>query len=337
LKDETLDLAILKIDSPEPFPVVPIGDSDALQIGDLVLAIGNPFGVGQTTTSGIISGLARSHVGVSDFGFFIQTDAAINPGNSGGALIDMTGRLVGINTAIYSRSGGSIGIGFAIPSNMVRAVVEAAKRGDGEFERPFIGAEFEPVTAQIAEALGMGRPAGALVTSVYGDGPADVAGLKPGDVVLSLNEAAIEHVDAIGYRLATQPMDSTVRFDVLSQGKSRKLDIRLIRAPEGADGGKPVEIEGESPFAGASVAQLSPRLARRLRMPAAARGVVMVDIARGSPAASFGFRPRDVVREVNGEAIESPDRLQQVAMTQSRWWRFTIERDGQVLRQMLRY
>ena len=166
LKDESLDLAILKIDSPEPFPVVPIGDSDALQIGDLVLAIGNPFGVGQTTTSGIVSALARSHVGVSDFGFFIQTDAAINPGNSGGALINMAGQLVGINTAIFSRSGGSIGIGFAIPSNMVRAVAEAAKNGSDYFERPYVGAEFEAVTPQIAESLGMARPIGALVASV---------------------------------------------------------------------------------------------------------------------------------------------------------------------------
>ena len=144
----------------------PIGDSDALEVGDLVLAIGNPFGVGQTTTSGIVSALARSHIGVSDFGFFIQTDAAINPGNSGGALINMAGQLVGINTAIFSRSGGSIGIGFAIPSNMVRAVVDAAKAGSDFFERPYIGATSSAVTAQIAESLGMERPTGALVSAV---------------------------------------------------------------------------------------------------------------------------------------------------------------------------
>ena len=147
LKDESLDLAVLKIDAPEPFPVVPIGDSDALEVGDLVLAIGNPFGVGQTTTSGIVSALARTHVGVSDFGFFIQTDAAINPGNSGGALINMDGQLVGINTAIFSRSGGSIGIGFAIPSNMVRAVVACGRRAAATISSgPIIGADFEPVT-----------------------------------------------------------------------------------------------------------------------------------------------------------------------------------------------
>ena len=160
LKDERIDLAVLKIEAPRAVPGrSPIGDSDALEVGDLVLAIGDPFGVGQTMTSGIVSALARSHIGISDFGFFIQTDAAINPGNSGGALINMNGELVGINTAIYSRSGGSIGIGFAIPSNMVRAVVASAKSGSDYFERPYVGATFEAVTAQIAEALGLDRPA----------------------------------------------------------------------------------------------------------------------------------------------------------------------------------
>ncbi|TIX04659.1 MAG: trypsin-like serine protease, partial [Mesorhizobium sp.] len=187
LKDETLDLAVLKISADKPFPVVAIGDSDALEVGDLLLAIGNPFGVGQTTTSGIVSALARSHIGVSDSSFFIQTDAAINPGNSGGALINMGGQLVGINTAIYSRSGGSIGIGFAIPSNMVRAFADAAKAGRDFFERPYIGAEFERVTPQIAESLGMETSTGALVSTVEEAGPAATAGLKPGDVVLSLN------------------------------------------------------------------------------------------------------------------------------------------------------
>src|SRR5690606_6413810 len=152
MKDESLDLAVLKIEGSEDFPTIAVGDSDALEVGDLVLAIGNPFGVGQTTTSGIVSALAPNPRGTPDFGFFIQTDAAINPGNSGGALINMKGELVGINTAIFSQTGGSIGIGFAIPSNMVRAVVVAAKNGADFFERPYTGAQFDPVTPQIAEA-----------------------------------------------------------------------------------------------------------------------------------------------------------------------------------------
>ncbi len=335
LKDESLDLGILKIDAADPFPVIAIGDSDALQIGDLVLAIGNPFGVGQTTTSGIVSALARSHIGVSDFGFFIQTDAAINPGNSGGALINMAGQLVGINTAIFSRSGGSIGIGFAIPSNMVRAVAQAAQNGSDYFERPYVGADFDEVTAPIAESLGMARPIGALVVSVVADGPSAKAGLKPGDVVLALNGAPIEHIDALSYRLATQSIGSTAELKVLSQGGEKAVEIELIRAPEGASA--EIIIRGRSPFAGAKVAELSPRLAQRLGFSAETKGVTVVDIDSNSPAAGFGLLPRDIVREVNGEAIDTADKLRQVAEAPTRWWRFTVERDGKLMRQMLRY
>lgn len=336
LKDESLDLAVLKIDGPEPFPVASLGDSDALEVGDLVLAIGNPFGVGQTTTSGIVSGLARTHVGVSDFGFFIQTDAAINPGNSGGALVSMNGEVVGINTAIFSRTGGSIGIGFAIPSNMVRAVVDAARAGLDHFERPFVGASFESVDATVAEALGMARPLGALVKAVTPEGPADKAGLKPGDVVTALNGAAIEHPDALGYRLATAAIGSIARLTVYSQGRERALDVELIRAPEGASTVE-IIIEGRSPFAGAKVAALSPRLAQRLRLDTGAKGVAVVEVLGNSPAAGFGLRPRDIVREVNGEEIDSPEKLRDIAASQSRWWRFTVERDGRLLNQVLRY
>ena len=336
LKDETIDLAVLKIEGDADFPVIPIGDSDALEIGDLVLAIGNPFGVGQTTTSGIVSALARSHIGVSDFGFFIQTDAAINPGNSGGALINMSGQVVGINTAIFSRSGGSIGIGFAIPSNIVRAVVNAAKNGQDFFERPFIGATFEPVTAQIAESLGMKLPTGALVSDVAEGGPAAKAGLKPGDVVLAMNDIAIEHVDALGYRLATQPIGDKAALKILSKGEEKTIEISLERAPEGASS-EAVTIDGRSPFAGAKVTALSPRLAQRLGMPTETTGIIVTDLDRNSPAAGFGFRPGDIVREVNGEKITSAAQLEQIAGQDTRWWRFTVERDGKLLRQMLRY
>lgn len=335
LKDETLDLAVLKIDSKEQFPAIQVGDSDALEVGDLVLAIGNPFGVGQTTTSGIISALARNHIGVSDFGFFIQTDAAINPGNSGGALIDMSGRLVGINTAIYSRTGGSIGIGFAIPSNIVRSVVQAAREGRDHFERPFVGAEFESVTPDIAEALGMTRPVGALISSVDEKGPAADAGLEPGDVVLAMNGTAIEHPDALGYRLATQPLGSEAKLTILRGGRERDVAIRLERPPAGS--GIELTIDGGSPFAGAKVAELSPRLAQRLHLPANEKGVAVVEVARGSPAFSFGIRPRDIIREVNGEEITGAEVLKQVAAEDTRWWQFTIERDRRILRQTLRY
>ncbi|UVK36896.1 DegQ family serine endoprotease [Mesorhizobium sp. AR10] len=336
LKDETLDLAVLKIESDKPFPVIAIGDSDALEVGDLVLAIGNPFGVGQTTTSGIVSALARSHIGVSDSGFFIQTDAAINPGNSGGALINMGGQLVGINTAIYSRSGGSIGIGFAIPSNMVRAFADAAKAGLDFFERPYIGAEFEAVTPQIAESLAMEAPTGALVSSVDEAGPAAKAGLKPGDVVLSLNGKPLESIEALDYRMATLSIGTNASFAVLSKGKQATMDIALERAPEGAKSSE-VTLHGRSPFSGAKVAELSPRLAQRLGMRTDLKGVTVIDINRDSPAADFGFQPGDIVREVNGTTIDTAAILEQAVKQDTRWWRFTVERGGQILRQVLRY
>ncbi|MBZ9776635.1 DegQ family serine endoprotease [Mesorhizobium sp. CO1-1-8] len=336
LKDETLDLAVLKITSDKPFPVIAIGDSDALEVGDLLLAIGNPFGVGQTTTSGIVSALARSHIGVSDSSFFIQTDAAINPGNSGGALINMGGQLVGINTAIYSRSGGSIGIGFAIPSNMVRAFADAAKAGLDFFERPYIGAEFEAVTPQIAESLGMEKPTGALVSSVEATGPAAKAGLKPGDVVLQLNGKPVESIEALDYRMATLSIGTTANFAVLTKGQQAAMDIALERAPEGMKAAE-VTLHGRSPFSGAKVAELSPRLAQRLGLRTDIKGVTVVDINRDSPAADFGFQPGDIVREVNGTTIDTAATLELAAKTDTRWWRFTVERGGQILRQVLRY
>lgn len=336
LKDETLDLAVLKISSDKPFPVIAIGDSDALEVGDLVLAIGNPFGVGQTTTSGIISAVARSHIGVSDSSFFIQTDAAINPGNSGGALVNMGGQLIGINTAIYSRSGGSIGIGFAIPSNMVRAFADAAKAGLDFFERPYVGAEFEAVTPQIAESLGMDKPAGSLVSSVEEAGPAAKAGLKPGDVVLSLNGKPVESVGALDYRMATLSIGTNASFGVLSKGQQATMDIALERPPEGAKAAE-LTLRGRSPFSGARVAELSPRLAQRLGLRTDVKGVTVVDINRDSPAADFGFQPGDIVREVNGLTIDKVATLEQIAQQDTRWWRFTVERGGQILRQVLRY
>src|SRR5499426_4520952 len=181
LKDSRSDLAVLRIKAQnERFPALEFADSDALEVGDVVLAIGNPFAVGQTVTHGIVSALARTEVGITDYQFFIQTDAAINPGNSGGALVDMDGKLVGINTAIFSRSGGSHGIGFAIPSNMVRLVVQAALKG-GKVQRPWLGASLQPVTPDIAESLGLAAPSGALVSSVRANGPAARGGLQAGD------------------------------------------------------------------------------------------------------------------------------------------------------------
>ncbi|WP_309086525.1 DegQ family serine endoprotease [Chelativorans sp.] len=335
LRDEGLDLAVLKVKNSEPFPAAPLGDSEALEVGDLVLAIGNPFGVGQTTTSGIVSALARTLGGISDFGYFIQTDAAINPGNSGGALVNMAGEVVGINTAIYSRSGGSIGIGFAIPSNIVRAVVESAKNGKDFFERPYVGANFERVTADIADALGMERPAGALVTNVAPESPAARAGLQSADVVVAVNGKPVETPEALGYRLATLPIGETAEIEVLRNGEQLRLAMPVERAPEGT--GVEIEIGGTGPFSGAKVAEVSPALAQRLRLPVTGSGVVIVDLARNSPAASIGLRPGDIVREINGEEIASAEQMKALTESETRWWRFTIDRGGRIIRQTLRF
>src|SRR6188768_1037270 len=233
LKDPRTDLAILRVkDGHERFPVLDFADSDALQVGDLVLAIGNPFGVGQTVTHGIVSALARTQVGVSDYQFFIQTDAAINPGNSGGALVDMTGKLVGINTAIFSRSGGSQGVGFAIPANMVKVVVASAKSGGKAVKRPYLGAKLQAVTPDIAETLGLKLPSGALVANVAPNSPAARAGLKPSDLIVAVEGQTIDDPNAFDYRFATRQLGGSAQIDVQRSGKTVKLTVPLETAPD---------------------------------------------------------------------------------------------------------
>ena len=334
LKDERSDLAVLRLrEGDGPFPFVELADSDWLEVGDLALAIGNPFGVGQTVTSGIISGLARTHVSPSESQYFIQTDAAINPGNSGGALVDMTGRLVGINTAIFSRSGGSDGIGFAIPSNMVRVVVEAARTGS-PVRRPWIGASYQALTPEIAAALGLARARGALITETFADGPAALAGMAPGDLVVALDGAEIDDPIALNYRLATAGLGRTALFTVLRNGERQDLQLELIPPPETVPRNE-TEIVGYSPFVGARVANLSPAVAEELGHSGAATGVIVVEVAPGSVADQVGLRRGDVVLNVNGAAIDRTDRLAEISAQRSRVWRFAIERDWQILQSVL--
>ena len=334
LKDESLDLAVLKVAVDESFPVLPIGNSDAVEVGDLVLAVGNPFGVGQTVTSGIVSGLARNQVTPGDFGFFIQTDASINPGNSGGALMNMNGELIGINTAIFSRGGGSNGIGFAIPANLGKVFLAAAEKGEETFERPYIGASFEPVTSDVAEALGLKAARGALVVRVVEGGPADKAGLKPGEIVTAVNGIEVEHPDALGYRLTTAGLGQQAALTVQSNG-TREVTIVLDTAPETPARDERL-LEGRNPFAGLRVANLSPRLAQELRMPAEKTGVVVVDVARGSPGSRLGFQPKDLVISLNGVAVESTRAMEDMLDEDPGFWRVEIERDGQRIRQFFR-
>src|SRR3974390_1268265 len=233
LKDKHSDLAVLRLkDSHEHFPSLDFANSDTLEVGDVVLAIGNPFGVGQTVTHGIVSALARTQVGITDYQFFIQTDAAINPGNSGGALVDLSGRLVGINTAIFSRSGGSQGIGFAIPANMVRVVVASAKSGGKTVKRPWLGARPQAGSPEIAETLGLKTPSGALVASIVPNSPAARAGLKSSDLITAIDGQAIEDPNAFDYRFATRPLGGTSQIDVQRSGKAVRLTVSLETAPD---------------------------------------------------------------------------------------------------------
>jgi Do/DeqQ family serine protease len=328
LKDARSDLAVLRIKGGrERFTPVDFGDSDALQVGDLVLAIGNPFGVGQTVTHGIVSAVARTQVGITDYQFFIQTDAAINPGNSGGALVDLSGRLVGINTAIFSRSGGSQGIGFAIPANMVRGVVASAKGGASVVRRPWLGAKLQAVTPEIAESMSLKRPVGALVSTITPKSPAARGGLRTGDLITEVDAQPIDDPNAFDYRFATKALGGQTQVAIMRGGREVKVAIPLETAPEGAR--EETVIKSRSPLLGAKVANLSPAVAEELRLDDNAEGVAVTDVESGSVAQSFGFQKGDIVINVNNAKIATMQDLLRATSQPARLWRLTILRGGQ--------
>src|SRR5215212_5683315 len=308
LKDARTDLAVLRIkDGREKFTAIDLGNSDELQVGDVVLALGNPFGVGQTVTHGIVSALARTQVGITDYQFFIQTDAAINPGNSGGGLVDLAGRLVGLNTAIFSRSGGSQGIGFAIPVNMVKVVVASAKSGGTTVK----------------------RPCGALVATITERGPAARAGLKTGDLIVAIDGQSVDDQNAFDYRFATKPLGGTAQIGVVRGGKELKLSAALETAPEMPR--DELVIRARSPFMGMKVANISPALAEELRLDVSAEGVAVLDIADGSLAQNLGFQKGDVIAAVNNEKIARTRDLERMAKESTRHWAITLVRGGQTV------
>jgi Do/DeqQ family serine protease len=328
LKDSRTDLAVLRLKGAhERFPTLDFANSDQLQVGDVVLAIGNPFGVGQTVTHGIVSALARTQVGITDYQFFIQTDAAINPGNSGGALVDMNGKLVGLNTAIFSRSGGSQGIGFAIPANMVRVVVASAKSGGKAVRRPWLGAKLQAVTPEIAETLGLPRPAGALVTNVTPNSPAAKAGMKVSDLIVSIDGQSVDDPNGFDYRFATRPLGGTAEVDVRRQNVVIKLKVPLEVAPD--TGRDEIELKSRSPFQGARVANISPALADELRIDSNVEGVVVVSVGENGLASNVGFQKGDIITAVNGKTIRKTSDLEQITSEPARVWRITVIRGGQ--------
>ena len=328
--DERTDLAVLRVKAPpEGLPVLELGDSDGIEVGDLILAIGNPFGVGQTVTSGIVSATARTMVGVSDYRFFIQTDAAINPGNSGGALVGMDGKVIGINTAIYSQSGGSVGIGFAIPANMVRAVVTGLVDG-GKIVRPWVGAHGEPVGADVAASLGLARPGGVILGQVAPNGPAARAGLKVGDVILSIDGRDVEDPQALKFRLGTLAIGGQARLGILRQGREQQTSVALEAPPEDPPRSATL-LQGRQPFAGATVANLSPALADELGLETMAKGVIVVQIRAGTTAQRLGVAVGDIVVKVNETEIVSVDVLRRAVERERQMWRLTIKRGDRVM------
>jgi Do/DeqQ family serine protease len=330
LRDQRTDLAVLRLKGGSNFPFMELGDSDALQVGDLVLAIGNPFGVGQTVTQGIVSALARTQAGISDYGFFIQTDASINPGNSGGALVDMSGRLAGLNSAIVTQSGGSVGIGFAIPVNMVKIVVAAAKTGGKQVKRPWFGASLQPVTREIAESLGLDRPVGALITDVVAKGPAADAGLRHGDVIIGIDGQTVEDTESVFYRFATKPLGTTASLTIVRDGKPIELGVKLLPAPE-TPPRDPVKIKGSSPFTGATVINLSPAVSEEYSVVAPKTGVIVSDIDEDSTAAAVNLQKGDVVISVNDTRIESTHDLERATVGRRAYWKLSIGRNGQMI------
>jgi len=328
LADPQTDLAVLRIEADEALPYLAFANSDSAHVGDVVLAIGNPFGVGQTVTSGIISALARTAVSVSDYQFFIQTDAAINPGNSGGALVDIDGRLIGVNSAIYSRSGGSNGIGFAIPSRLVQQVIKSAIDGS-VLVRPWIGASTSTVTADMATALQLDRPAGAIIDDIWVSGPADKAGIEPGDVIIEVDGQPVFDAETLQYRIGVK--DETEQADVIfvRNGKTRNAIVSLGLPPE-EPARDPRTLEGNHPLNGVTIDNLSPRYSEELGLDPLS-SVVVAQTPSRSFAARRGVRPGHIILSVNGRHIRTSADLDQELSKPARSWELEIDTGGRIV------
>ncbi|MGC6511270.1 MAG: Do family serine endopeptidase [Parvibaculales bacterium] len=333
LSDARTDLAVLKLktEGDIKFPVLDYQSEDAVEIGDLVLAIGNPFGVGQTVTSGIVSALARTQVGVGDFQSFIQTDAPINPGNSGGALVTMEGRLLGVNTAIFSRTGGSVGIGFAIPSSMVRRVVDGAL-GDGRVRRPWLGMKLQPVSQDLVQTLGLERPMGALVLELHPDSPFVAAGLKAGDVIVKVAGISIDRPEELRYRLAIREVGEMLLLGYLRNGQSLSTDIALLAAPE-----KPPRssqtVTADNLFYGVELSNINPAVIDEMGLGFDAQGVIVSDVAGRT---RLGLRVGDILEKVNGQRISNVAQAIDLISANMRGWSLEIRRGNRLIRSTVR-
>ncbi|MEM6905567.1 MAG: trypsin-like peptidase domain-containing protein, partial [Pseudomonadota bacterium] len=298
--DEESDLAVLRVPDADGLPALTLRDSDTLEVGDLVLAIGNPFGVGQTVTSGIVSALARpGGERASGGGYFIQTDAPINPGNSGGALVDMKGRLVGVNTAIVSRSGGSNGIGFAVPANLVARVIESADQGLTMLARPWLGLAAQPVSSELAEALGLEMPRGLLIEQLHPASPLSTARLLPGDVLTAVDGEPVNEIAELDFRVATLGTGRAATVAYLRDGRAEEAEILLAPAPD--EPPREITLLRAGLLAGVTVANINPAVIEELGLPLTARGVLVANLA--GPARRSGLRRGDIVLAVEGAPV----------------------------------
>ncbi len=335
LGDEAADLAVLKLEGASDLPFIPLRNSDEVEVGDLVLAIGNPFGVGQTVSSGIISGLARSTMQLGNgSGYFIQTDAAINPGNSGGALVDTQGRLVGINTAILSRGGGSNGIGFAIPANLVASIVKQAESGASLFQRPWAGISGQAMDASLAESLGLPRPDGVLVSALHPASPFAAAGLQTGDVILSIGGEPTNTPQEIMFRLASLGLGASARVDWLRGGQAMSEEVTLATAPDTPDR-EALTITEDVALNGLSVARINPAVMAEFDLPFDAEGVVVTDAQ--SLSARAGLQRGDILMAINGVSIATTADVAAAAQEPTRIWAVDLIREGRAIRLRFRF
>ncbi len=338
LQDSASDLALLRLKGvQEQLPHATLKPSESVEVGDLVLAIGNPFGVGQTVTSGIVSALARSSLNINDFNFFIQTDAAINPGNSGGPLVSMDGGVIGINSAIYSRDGGSLGIGFAIPSEMVASVVASAKAGRTGTQgviRPWLGISAQSVTSEIGESLGLRRPWGALISGLHSASPLLAAGMKVGDVVQSINDKDIRDAAEMKFRMATVPLGDDAHFTVVRDGQVLDFHVKAMAPPDDPPRGE-TTLAGAGPLNGVTVANLNPAVSVELGLHDEEDGVVVTKVPRSGAMRIVGVG--DIIRNINGqEIVRVGDVKKALTSGGQQGWRFIFERNGNTRQVVLR-
>jgi serine protease Do len=315
--DPKSDIAVIKINA-KSLPVVPWADSDKLEVGEYVLAIGNPFGLNQTVTLGIVSAVGRANVGIADYEDFIQTDAAINPGNSGGALVNVRGELVGINTAIFSRSGGYMGVGFAVPANMVRTVMDSLIKG-GKVVRGWLGVGIQDVTPQLAKQFGLSDSKGALVNKVMPNSPAAAAGIQKGDVITAFNGKQVDSTSVLRNTVAQTPVGKTVKVQLLRDKKSQSVDVKIAEQPrEIAQAG--IEEEGAraedgkaSVLGGLQVRNLTRDEARQLNLPATVTGVLVTGVEGASKLEEAGVQPGDVIVEINRQPVRNVNDFKRIA------------------------